>query len=629
MIRILFLSLFVLLAGCSSGGGSSTNNTGSGRASLSVSADVEQLRFNLGLYQAQETRVTVRFVGDAVIAGVPVGQTQPEWLGAYEVSQSAGVAVFQIGAYGHAAGTYTGTIRFVTGWIETEEIKYIDVPVTMIVQEPPGIAIQAPGPIVIDNLTEESDLSFSFSVIPDDTSVTWDVVASSSLLHASKNESENRVDIMIDKNALTTIENGTREEWIDIGYSHITYEQSVRVPVTIEIAYARLQYVTPRVIYAGEDTIVRVRGSNVGELGASGILVGDLTLTDTSRVNASEVELMIPGNLPVGEYEISLLDAPPVMHQSTKIIVKEHAVYPTESLTLPDLPQQIIYDPERERFYFTSNSAVYALQHTDVNWEWSLFPIAHSYGIGLSQDGKKLLVGTYECDLWEIDMETSGISIPSPYSKCFYEYFGFIAPLYTGLTIVANTNQWPDMWTYPDWRVPFDAPDEYAPFGITSLYGTHMIWAGTPSTSGPRKAFVFSARDNTFLTLGTLAGDAYLDSLFSISANGNRISHYDDIYNGQLAYIGSLSNGADDGLNSVGISPKGSLAAMFEGNTKMLRIFDISGQAPFPELDYGFMLPEETSAVSRIMFSEDDRYMFVFANNANTNLNKMYVYELD
>lgn len=634
MIRLVFLALLLVLGACSSGGGSSGKGgePGSNYPALSITVDAPQVDFIVGLQESASRAVAVRFVGDAVIVGAPAGQSVPGWLGVQELGQSKGEAFFELHAFGVAPGTYTTTLRFLTGWIETEEIKYVDVRITLVVKEAPGVSIGTVNTIVIDNSLGEDELMFSIPVTPSESAVTWRIAAASALLHAEKNNGNSAIDLTIDRAKAGISENGVREEWVDLVYSYLGRETQVRIPVTVEIAFTGVKTVSPRVLYSGEDTTVRVRGPGVGQLGLGGILVGETLISSVTRINASEVELLIPGTLPEGEHTITLPDSPSILWEPVTLVVKPHAIYPIEALTLPATPTQIIYDPAREQFHYSggySGYAVYTLSHDGESWMWSQFPITAPAGIGLSQNGKKLLVGTYECELWEIELETSEITSPFPLNSCFYEHFGLVAPLYTGLTLVADTNQWPSMWSYPDWAgVGFNFPGEHSPFGLVSLHGTYMIWAGGPTTSGPRAAYVYNARDNVFNTLGTVGENYYLDFLFSISANGNRISHFDDIYNGQLAYMGSLSSGGDDSLNRVGISPKGSLAGLFDWQTKSLRIFDISGRAPFPELDYELMLPEETPMVSRIMFSEDDRYMFVFANNVDTNLNKMYVFEL-
>lgn len=494
----------------------------------------------------------------------------------------------------------------------------------------PSFALGTVPEIVIDNQTVEADLQTVLEITTDSPWISWELLGSSPLLKAVADQANNRVNISLDTAVLGYMANGKHEEWLELTLNELyaMTPRVVRVPVSVELAFTEMQYATPRVVYLGEETKVVIRGNQIGNL--TSLEAGDITLDNLRRIDASEIEVTIPADLPVGKYTFEIPKALELDRDVAHIIVKPHADYPTGSATLPSAVGQVVYDPAREQFYFTGNFAVYTLAHDGVEWEWSQNPITAPEGIALAHNGKKLLVGARGCNFWEIDLDSSDKK-PNPWGEYCHgvERFGLIAPLYTGLTIVANIDQWPSMRSYPSWdHVEFVYPNEYSPIAIASMYGTHIIWAGSNS-SGPLTAYIFDARSQVFNTLGTLSGSFYSESLFSISANGNRISHYDDIYNSQLAHIGSLAGGGANPANRVGVSPKGSLAGMFDSDSGKLRIFDITGKAPFSELEYDFALPTETTVVHKIMFSEDDRYMFVFATNPNTNLNKFYVFELE
>lgn len=266
MIRLVFLAFLLILGACSSGGGSSSSKDdggpGSNRAPLNIDVGEQHISFNVRAQESANISVSVNFVGDTVVVGTPVGQNPPNWLGVEAVSEGNGTASFRVSAFGVAPGTYTATLRFITGWFDTEEIKYEDVPVTLVVREAPGLAIATLNKIVINNSTSEDELEFNVAVTPTDPEVTWRVVASSPLLLAEKNNGGSRIDLTVDRVAALNAENGVRAEWVDVAYSYMGFETSVRLPVTVEIAFANIQAVSPRVLYRGEETKVRVRGAN-------------------------------------------------------------------------------------------------------------------------------------------------------------------------------------------------------------------------------------------------------------------------------------------------------------------------------------------------------------------------------
>jgi hypothetical protein len=250
-------------------------------------------------------------------------------------------------------------------------------------------------------------------------------------------------------------------------------------------------------------------------------------------------------------------------------------------------------------------------------------------GLALSLDAKQLVVGINNCAVYTIDLEIDLVSAEDRKDFCTYDTYGFVGQFYNGLTVIADTNQWPSMYSYPNWQgIPFNMPSVHTPIGIVSQFNSHMIWAGSPTTSGQRTAYIYDARKNSMSTWGTVAGDYYLEQLFSISGRGERMSHYSDIYNSQLSHIGSLTE-TRDGLDRVGLSSDGTRAALFNYDTKTINLFDTSADyGPVSAITGDIVMSDAEAIVDRIVFSEDNTTLFVFTYNSSTKISKMVVISL-
>ena len=140
---ILLVSGFLLVA-CGGGGGGSDGGGGV-NTSITVSSSSLDFRVRVGTNQSQD--VTVNFVGDGVVIGTPPSDpVLPSWLNASVVgSQSNSPLTVSVtvtpGVTGYPGtpGTYTATLRFLTGRVDGSNISYVDVPVTFDLYSPVNV----------------------------------------------------------------------------------------------------------------------------------------------------------------------------------------------------------------------------------------------------------------------------------------------------------------------------------------------------------------------------------------------------------------------------------------------------------------------------------------------------------
>ncbi|MDN3639177.1 hypothetical protein QWY82_10180 [Simiduia curdlanivorans] len=724
ILNLILASLVYSLAACGGGGG---GGGGSSEASTSISLSTSQVAFTTETYQRDKKAITANFKGDGVVVGTPPGVALPSWLAVEEVSTSASTVVFNvIVEYPSTVGTYTATLRFVTGKSNGDEVTYKDLDVALTVVAPSFIStvsgnsplpptqqlslgsgingadysatinygqppvsnwldltlsgttftvaanttdltpgdytailnfkangkaetvrtvnyhVAAPtlthspiSSLTIGSGSSQSELITSTQISSNSSALSWELTGQSGLLSAQLDYNANRIDISVDPSTLAEKANGNYQEWIEVTYTHpaLPAPTTTRIDLEVVLAFTDLKYATPLVSYQNEPTKVVLWGDNLDQLTEQQLSTLLEGLGSYTRVNANEIELQINTNLSAGSYPLQVNNLLGLNRSAAQIIVRAKPNFPVGELTLQRKANQVIYDAQREKFYVSEgygSNAIYSLSHDNTGWSWSALPIENPASMALTRDGSQLIVGTYECSVWEIDLGQLLITQPNGPTDCYYDYYGAINQFYNGLTVIADTNQWPSMYSYPSWgAIPFDLPSEHSPEVVFSEQGTHMIWAGGPTISSAQTAYVYNARTNVMNILNTVGDRYYLQSLFSISADGSRIAHFNDIYDAQLHYLGALGDLTRSSTDKVGISPDGNNAAIFVEASKSIRIFDISSPAGiFIESSPSISLDASMTRVQNIVFSRDNAYLFVFADSYDTNISKMYVYKL-
>lgn len=125
-IRGLAAVMSVALAACSSGDSKPGTSISLDRSSLTFAA-------TRGGPSPADQAVAASWVGDGLIVGYPVGVSPASWLavGLTQTGASSAVATVSVVPAGLAAGTYTTTLRFVTGRSDGSDVKYQDVSVRL------------------------------------------------------------------------------------------------------------------------------------------------------------------------------------------------------------------------------------------------------------------------------------------------------------------------------------------------------------------------------------------------------------------------------------------------------------------------------------------------------------------
>ncbi|OED54400.1 hypothetical protein BEI46_16045 [Aliivibrio fischeri] len=525
-----------------------------------------------------------------------------------------------------SVGEHVGYIEFLD-----QNYRFRKVKIVYLVTEP-EFNIGNVNKLTINNETIASELNMTIPVTPTSEGVIWNVIDSSSMISVTQNL--NSVDISLEFDLLSQ-NNGIYQQWIEFEYQYgdLLFPKTRKIEFDVEIDFTDIQQISPYVLYTSDEVTVRVWGNNLMSLTEEDFKAFTPIIQSVNYISDNEVELNIKANTTEQEINFSIENRLDYLRGEAKVVVRHTPVFPVASINLPENPaSKVIYDSERERFYFRSYSnwtnLLYEISHDNEQWIVEQIVGESPKGLAIIDNGTQLLTSSVACSMTKIDLDTK-VTVDAPsVTHCGYMDFGFIGQYYTGETVVIDTNQWPSIYNYPNWELAtVNYPSVYSPNVILSKNGTHLIWTDSTGISSPRNAYVYDVRNNKFNVLNTNSSYAfYLDS-FSISATGERVSFQNRIYNSEAIVIGNVGLN-DDVWNRTFVSLDGTLAAHYDFSERKIDIYDIqSDEGAFFTLDLPLVVNEENMFIKEIQFSEDNRYIFVFASNLNDEIYKMYVYE--
>lgn len=484
----------------------------------------------------------------------------------------------------------------------------------------------------LDNETIASELEFSTPITTTSEGLIWQISDASQMLIITENTDNIIVELSLE---LLSKENGVYPQWIEFEYHYhdLVLPKKRKIEFDLVVDFTDIEQISPYVLYTDKETTARVWGQNLMSLTEEDFKVFSPLIQSVDYISDNEVEI----HLQTGseEQNISFAIDNRLNHKrgEATVIVRPVPTFPVAAVDLPARPSsKVIYDSERERFYFRSYSnwvdSLTEISHDNHQWVAEKSTEITPRGLAIIDNGKTLLTATQSCSMYGMDLDTKqGRNEVSP-EYCGYMSLGFIGQYYTGETIVANTNQWSTVYTYPKWELATESyPNLYSPNLILSKNGTHLILAESTGISSPREAYIYDVRKQKFHRLDTKENDDYYLESFSISANGERSSYQNAIYNHEALEIGRVGMN-DDTWNRTFVSPDGAYAAHYDFSEKQIEIYDIqSNEGAFFSVGSTLSVNEEAPYITEIQFSEDNRYIFVFSSEVVNDVYKMYVYE--
>ncbi|WP_144394138.1 IPT/TIG domain-containing protein [Pleionea sediminis] len=423
------------------------------------------------------------------------------------------------------------------------------------------------------------------------------------------------------KEQLATLENNIYETSVTVTYQGEYVEPTVRgIRVILDVSFPQISNVLPYVIYENQSFDIVVNGERFDLTESAKLTVAGVEVEDPIIIDNQQIKLNSPA-LPPGDYRIQISNNLDLERPGGRFIVKPELSYSDAIVELPGNPSSLVYDEEHEAFYgvfWNSNSNVMTaakIYFEDDEWLIQNIDIAGAKALTLSPDGSELLVTAENCIVRHYEPQTLRLLESRSKPRCYYETLGMIEWLNNDQVFVADTNQWPTLYSYP-WFSARNAPSVHNPVVKSNLLRDKFIWAESPSISGARELYVYYSKTNSFQSVLINGEDYFTRRYLSFDADGSRMLHGKSVYDENLNYIGSLESD-NQYLATTQPTPDGLKAAMYEDG--MLSIHDLSmEQGPFPKIGESINLNvEDQVSAQEIKFSLDGKTAFIFLITGN------------
>jgi hypothetical protein len=582
----------------------------------------------------------------AVVAGTSVtldGRASSDVDGnalTYEWTRYAGPPVTDLPAGGSDAtltftpttpGVYTYRLRVSDAYGHTDDFVQVSVESFAIALLDVAFSIDASSPASFLTRTIPLTVSQLYSGAPVPISVTSDVPWLKVVSAPSTSASGQPVVVTLDAAKLSAMENGHYDCTLTVTPTGFPPTSS---STSLILQLPKVEHIAPYVAYTGETPTVTLYGQNLDQTSNNSLFINGVEVTGFQEVFATHTRITMP-SLPAGEYSIRIQNAAGINQSFGRYVVRAAPTYSDGSFDIAGRVENIEYDPERDAFYvvswnldYGSSGEAYRLRYDGTAWHKDAISAPGALAVTLDADGKKLLISRKNCIVSEFDPSTLAFVKETQKANCYVEEFGMLAGLGDGRVLVANTDQWPTVWTYPDFAtMPF--PSIHSPTGQLNYNRDRVLWAGEPTITGPRELYVFKTNEDTATQFVVHDPDTYfLPWLVSIDGDGRRVMHRQDVYEDET-YIGSLP-GTWDPYMSPALYRKGDRAVVLDPQTDVLSLYDLTSPPTFTKVTDLATL-DDVAGANRIRLLPNDRTAFVFTvllGPSSTYLFRMYVRNL-
>lgn len=357
-------------------------------------------------------------------------------------------------------------------------------------------------------------------------------------------------------------------------------------PASINVSLANtlpiVNFVAPYVTYTdsvGSDYVI-VRGSGFTGLTQS-VMFGTELATNVTIISDTEMRVTPPTTLAAGQYSVFVSNPLSLSLTQAELVVKAPTAFANQSLatTLGAGNQRMVYDAEREtlfvsRCYFCAiggggNAATvvkYTYNSATSLWEYTLYSYPNLIDIGLTPDGKELLVVTTS-QLIHVDPATMATNKVTNLAFNTAGTAYQMAILNNGMVIFRSAQA-----TYNLIDGQFGTIELLGNVSInTSPDGSRAI-GGNANNSSIIPMKYFDASTNSVVTTSTFR--YFLNG--SMSKHAERAFASGSLFDENLIFLGSVT-----GISSGALSPDGQLLYGYNFSTDVIEVIDISGLPPY------------------------------------------------
>lgn len=323
---------------------------------------------------------------------------------------------------------------------------------------PPYMTAPASRDYDIDENTQETELTQTFALQRVGGPLQWSVSSSAAWLVATKKNSDpvNGDMVQIAVANIKTLADSHYDATVTVVYDNDFIDPvTVKVPVSVDVAFPKVMYPLPYVVYKNKAATIAVNGSRFSALSTRRLMLDATPITPTRIVDDRELQLALP-NLSAGEHVLYVDNVLGIRRASGRLLVKAEPVYADAEIDVPGRVESIAYDEEREAFFAVLCSqesgvenTLARIQYQTDRWKVDPILIGNAVGIALTSHGKTLLVTDRNCNVKAVNPNTLKVVKSTRITGCStYDQLGLITQLYTGEILVGATTGGP-VWRYP------------------------------------------------------------------------------------------------------------------------------------------------------------------------------------
>jgi len=568
-----------------------------------------------------------------VVIGYPPTQPEPRWLSISTNGNTNPVTVtFNVNLDSMSVGTYSTTVRVVSGTANLNVIDVVDIPVSLTIVDE---IISSPLDVVMEmNVGEASTEIQTLNLSQAGAEITptgISALPNDNWLHARL--SNNAVEFSTTQNA-SALAQGLYEANVLIAHEF----GSVSVPVSLHVNQKAVNFVSPYAGTTNKAGDVIIRGHGFSGLSNPEVLFGDTSALSINLVSDSEIHASYPA-LAAGAYEVSVKDMTTTLPSNASLQVSDAPAYTYVSIARSGGLQRAIYDAQRQAIYITDEIEHHLerYKYNGSSWDVSAinYPISSDgTDAAISPDGQSLYTTNYNSiSVFDLD----SVSLVDRIS-----------------TVNFNTD--PGSIQAPSLnRIAFanDGKALVTSAGKNNLFSYDIVSGGFKSLStefGYVNRFVMASGDGSKIFLpshdistiekAAASYDASSEQLtvssrltsnlieMSVDGSGSRVILSD--YRNDQAYV------YDENYNELGIlpplnsldlfssrvshalSPDGTRAYLYISTSGKLHVLDLTasdGANGFVEIGSGTVIPDAPADWTKMSISPDGGSLFISSNS--------------
>lgn len=595
---VLIAVLIGVPLGCSGGSGSGVgvNPDGSGSSGTKnfITVAPGQLEFRTFVtdttYSTQKKTVHVEFEGHGVLAGYASDVTPPIWLNIPSSTIEAPGKQFDLTVgclpiVSQTAGTYTTSVRLLTGNLDGSDTAYVDLAIQLIIEAPPPVY---DGGIAFEITTADATLPLPQNILLDFgafTGADFSVAIESlnSFAHDWVSADPDVEDGQLDVAIIANPSDGHYKANLILTYqaAGATGRKSIPVDFTVSPAEPSIHYVSPPFAYIDRSSEFIISGVGFTTATIQEITLGGTPAAAFELVNDSQIRARFPAFDTAGSRTLVLSTDQGMYAGPSDIVVKQpvNAVY-----TNVDMGSEILdfeFDAVRDALIAATTTGLYRLQNTGGGWQTVTQQAIDVRSFDLTPDGKHIVYSDgAKLHLLDVEtlVETASYEYPALGTSggaAIYSHAPVKHVLSNGdVLLVLRITPQEAFCTFHLPNQIFTTSEQLSETTLTRITTSREKCIIVPNAIASNYSGYYMAGSQTFEPL-TLPQDRIYSNRLALSGNGERIYLDDGIYDKDLNFLLNITDGAVSNY-STELSFDGGTAYWIDAGNGKIHTYDIS-----------------------------------------------------